>query len=67
MVRKGDVLLLEEAVWHSERHAKGPRDIESGSPRAKVALQEADVGMTGVYWTLQEAEGAMTRGSARHL
>ncbi len=34
---------------------------------AIVGLQEAEVGITGVYLTLQEAEGGMTRGRAHHL
>ena len=58
---------LGEAAWQYMRHSKRPRDLESGFPKAKVALEGAKVGITGVYWTLQEAEGGMTRGRARQL
>ena len=46
MVRWRDVVGLGEAAWHYGRHVKGPRDLMRGSPRAEVALQEAEVGIT---------------------
>ena len=58
---------LGEATWQYMEHSKRPRDLESGFPKAKVALEGAKVGITGVYWTLQEAEGGMTRGMACQL
>ena len=67
MVPWRDVGNLGEAVWHYRRHVKGPRNPVRGSQRAEVALQEAEVGITGGYSALQEAEGGMTRGSAHHL
>ena len=57
-----------DAARHYREHAQGPRDHEGTCPRAKrpwEGLSKGQGGMIGgiigVYWTLQEAEGGMTR------
>ena len=57
-----------DAARHYREDAQGPRDHEGTCPRAKrpwEGLSKGQGGMIGgiigVYWTLQEAEGGMTR------